>query len=144
MSNPKPIPVAPIMAQYADLKAEADADRLFAFRMGDFYEFFNEDARTVAKALDIPCLVAELYGAPLPMCAIRVVTSAPKFQAMMKDGHKIAVCEVVGEAKAEIPTEGETLPPRATVNLAPVYEIADFINPKRPPVVQFFTRAKGQ
>ena len=42
----------PVMQQYLQLKAQV-AEHLLFYRMGDFYELFYDDAREVAKLLDI-------------------------------------------------------------------------------------------
>ncbi|MEF8868558.1 MAG: hypothetical protein V5A85_08575, partial [Haloarculaceae archaeon] len=41
-----------IVGEYLSLKEGTDAD-LLAMQMGDFYEFFGEDARTVGEELDL-------------------------------------------------------------------------------------------
>ena len=40
------------MKQYFDIKSEYD-DSIVLFRMGDFYETFNDDAKITAKILGI-------------------------------------------------------------------------------------------
>ncbi|MEE2880464.1 MAG: hypothetical protein VX643_00515, partial [Chloroflexota bacterium] len=44
--------VTPVRQQYLDIKAEYP-DALVFFRMGDFYETFDDDAKVSSKALDI-------------------------------------------------------------------------------------------
>ncbi len=44
--------MTPVRRQYLDLKARYPGAILF-FRMGDFYETFDEDAKVVAEAVDI-------------------------------------------------------------------------------------------
>ncbi len=46
------MPVSPMMQQYLDAKA-ACPDAVLLFRMGDFYEMFNDDARTAACVLNL-------------------------------------------------------------------------------------------
>ena len=41
-----------IVEEFLDLKDGTDAD-LLAMQVGDFYEFFADDARTVADVLDL-------------------------------------------------------------------------------------------
>jgi DNA mismatch repair protein MutS len=42
----------PVRQQYLSVKKQYP-DAIVFFRLGDFYETFDEDARTIAKALDI-------------------------------------------------------------------------------------------
>ena len=41
----------PLMKQYLDIKKEYN-DAIVLFRMGDFYETFNEDAKITAKIFE--------------------------------------------------------------------------------------------
>ncbi|MFN7174758.1 MAG: hypothetical protein ACK4MT_08660, partial [Thermaurantiacus tibetensis] len=62
----------PMMGQVLALKAEA-GDALLLVRMGDFYEAFFDDAREVARLLDIALTArGEHEGRPVPMCGIPV------------------------------------------------------------------------
>ena len=44
--------LTPMMRQYLEMK-EKNKDCLLFFRLGDFYEMFNEDAKLAAKELDL-------------------------------------------------------------------------------------------
>lgn len=44
--------LTPMMRQYLEMK-EKNKDCLLFFRLGDFYEMFNEDAKLVSKELDL-------------------------------------------------------------------------------------------
>ena len=44
--------MTPMMKQYLEMK-ERNPDSILFFRLGDFYEMFNEDARLVSKELDL-------------------------------------------------------------------------------------------
>ena len=44
--------LTPMMQQYLDIKAQ-NPDSILFFRLGDFYEMFNEDAKLVSKELDL-------------------------------------------------------------------------------------------
>ena len=44
--------ITPMRKQYLDLKKKYP-DCLLFFRLGDFYEMFDEDARTASKELDL-------------------------------------------------------------------------------------------
>ena len=43
--------LTPMMRQYLEMK-EKNKDCLLFFRLGDFYEMFNEDAKLVLKVID--------------------------------------------------------------------------------------------
>ena len=55
----------PIIAQYRGIKAQYPDDVLF-FRLGDFYEMFNEDAVEVSRLLNLTLT----HRADNPMCGI--------------------------------------------------------------------------
>ncbi|MDD3501828.1 MAG: hypothetical protein PHE19_05330, partial [Candidatus Cloacimonetes bacterium] len=44
--------LTPLMQQYYDIKKEHQ-DKIILFRMGDFYETFDEDAKIASKILGI-------------------------------------------------------------------------------------------
>ena len=60
-----------MMKQYREARQSLEADTLLLFRLGDFYEMFEEDAEqgaallgiTLTKRHDMPCL---LYTSPSP------------------------------------------------------------------------------
>ena len=91
----KPKPPNPMMQQYLDMKAQAGAEAILFYRMGDFYEMFFDDAGRGAAALDI-CLTkrGKHNGEPLPMCGVPV-HSAERYIAMLAaKGFEVAICEV--------------------------------------------------
>jgi len=54
-----------IVGEFLDLKRETDAD-LLAMQCGDFYEFFDEDAETVAAELDLKVSQKSSHGSSYP------------------------------------------------------------------------------
>ena len=44
--------MTPMMRQYLEMK-EKHPDSILFFRLGDFYEMFNEDAKLASKELDL-------------------------------------------------------------------------------------------
>ena len=44
--------LTPMMRQYLEIK-EQTKDSILFFRLGDFYEMFNEDAKLAARELDL-------------------------------------------------------------------------------------------
>ena len=64
--------LTPMQRQYQDIK-EKNKDCILFFRLGDFYEMFNEDAKTAARELDLT-LTTRDRGKPkeeqTPMCGV--------------------------------------------------------------------------
>ena len=59
----------PMMLQYRGIKKEY-SDSILFFRMGDFYEMFNEDAKTASSILQIALTSRNKKSNPVPMCGI--------------------------------------------------------------------------
>jgi len=61
-----------MMEQYQRLKDKA-GDALLFFRMGDFYELFQEDAVVASQALNIALTARnKQQGDPTPMCGVPI------------------------------------------------------------------------
>ncbi|MEC8247486.1 MAG: DNA mismatch repair protein MutS, partial [Pseudomonadota bacterium] len=83
----------PMMAQYLDIKA-AHEDALLFYRMGDFYELFFDDAVTAAAALDITLTQrGQHLGQDVPMCGVPVHAAESYLERLIRQGHRVAVCE---------------------------------------------------
>ena len=62
--------LSPIRRQYLELKAQRP-DAILFFRLGDFYETFEDDALLASKVLDITLTSREMgRGERLPMAGI--------------------------------------------------------------------------
>ena len=97
--------VTPMMAQYLDIKAAHPGVLLF-YRMGDFYELFFEDAAIAAAALDIALTKRGKHqGEDIPMCGVPVHACDLYLSRLIRQGHKVAVCEQV-EDPAEAKKRG--------------------------------------
>ena len=55
--------ITPMMQQYLDIKAQ-NPDSILFFRLGDFYEMFNEDAKLVSKELDLTLTTRDRNNRP--------------------------------------------------------------------------------
>jgi DNA mismatch repair protein MutS len=85
----------PFMAQYLALKA-GHPDALLFFRMGDFYELFFDDAHVAARALDITLTHRGQHeGVPIPMAGVPHHSSEAYLMRLIRQGHRVAVCEQV-------------------------------------------------
>ncbi|MEJ2494763.1 MAG: DNA mismatch repair protein MutS, partial [Ignavibacteriaceae bacterium] len=89
----------PLMAQYFKIK-EANPDTILLFRVGDFFETFDEDAKLASKALGIT-LTKRSNGAAedVPLAGFphhAIDTYLPK---LVRAGYRVAVCEQVENPK---------------------------------------------
>ena len=86
--------LSPVMQQYVDMKAE-NPDALLLFRLGDFYEAFFEDAKTVSEALSLVLTKrgTDGFGADVPMCGIPWHAADNYFGRLVKSGFKVALVE---------------------------------------------------
>lgn len=89
----------PLMRQYRKIKAQYP-DAIVLFRMGDFYETFEEDAKITAKVLGI-ALTRRANGAAadVPLAGFphhALDTYLPK---LVKAGYKVAICEQLEDPK---------------------------------------------
>ena len=85
--------LSPMMRQYIDIK-EQNKDSILFFRLGDFYEMFFEDAKTVSEELDL-VLTGKDCGLEerAPMCGIPYHSCESYISRLVSKGYKIAVCE---------------------------------------------------
>lgn len=87
--------LTPMKKQYYDIKAHYD-DCLLFFRLGDFYEMFDEDAVTASKELDL-ALTTRDRGKPqdeqTPMCGVPYHSAEAYIARLISKGYKVAICE---------------------------------------------------
>jgi len=70
MTKPDLSAHTPLMRQFFAAKAEYP-DVLLFFRMGDFYELFYDDARKIARLLDLTLTQrGQSAGQPIPMAGV--------------------------------------------------------------------------
>lgn len=82
--------LTPMMAQYLGIR-EQYRDAVLFFRLGDFYEMFNEDAVEVSRLLNLT--LTKRGGSP--MCGIPYHASRVYIARLLRAGKKIAICEQV-------------------------------------------------
>lgn len=84
----------PMMKQYKQIKAEYAGFLLF-YRMGDFYELFNEDAITASAILDITLTQrhSKKDEVGIPMCGVPFHASEGYIAKLLKNKQKVALCE---------------------------------------------------
>ena len=83
----------PAMRQYDRFKREHPGC-LLLFRMGDFYELFDEDAVTAHRALGIT-LTERTKGQP--MAGVPFHSVEGYLRRLVEQGHRVAVCEQLQE-----------------------------------------------
>ena len=89
--------VTPIRQQYLDIKREHPNAILF-FRLGDFYETFDEDAEITARELDIVLTSRNVAkGTRIPMAGIPYHAAENYLARLIEKGYHVAICEQVGE-----------------------------------------------
>lgn len=89
--------VTPVRRQYLDIKAEYPEAIVF-FRLGDFYETFDEDAELVSRVLDIVLTSRNIgKGTRVPMAGIPHHAAENYLSRLIDRGHHVAICEQVGE-----------------------------------------------
>ncbi len=83
----------PMFQQYFEVK-KAHPDALLFYRMGDFYELFFEDAEIAARALDITLTRRGVHqGEAIPMCGVPHHSAEGYLARLIRQGHRVAVCE---------------------------------------------------
>jgi DNA mismatch repair protein MutS len=89
----------PLMKQYQQVKAK-HPDTILLFRMGDFYETFEEDAKTAAKVLGIT-LTKRGNGAAgeVPLAGFPHHALDTYLPRLVKAGHRVAICEQLEDPK---------------------------------------------
>ncbi len=101
-----------MLRQYLEIKKAYPGTILF-FRLGDFYEMFNEDAITGARELEITLTARHKDTAnPVPMCGVPYHAAASYIARLVKKGYRVAICE-----QTETPTKGTKLVKRDVVRV---------------------------
>ncbi len=92
----------PMMEQYESIK-ERYPDTILFFRLGDFYEMFNEDAYVCSQELDLTLTGRtgmDANGQPkAPMCGVPYHAYEQYLDKLVKKGYKVAICEQLEDPK---------------------------------------------
>ena len=88
--------LTPMKRQYNEIK-EQYRDCLLFFRLGDFYEMFDEDAYTASRELDIALTTrdrnVENPEDRTPMCGVPYHAAESYIAKLIAKGYKVAICE---------------------------------------------------
>ncbi len=89
-----------MMRQYHAIKRE-NPDSILLFRMGDFYETFGDDAKVVAKELDIALTARDKNSDnPIPLAGVPYHALDNYLNKLIKKGHRVAICEQLEDPKS--------------------------------------------
>ena len=87
--------LTPMKRQYNEIKSK-NKDCVLFFRLGDFYEMFDEDARLAAKELDLT-LTTRDRNRPAeeqtPMCGVPYHSVDAYIARLVAKGYKVALCD---------------------------------------------------
>lgn len=121
----------PIRRQYLELK-ERYPDTILFFRLGDFYETFDDDAETVARELQIT-LTSKPMGKDMrvPLAGVPYHSLDGHVAKLVGRGYRIAICEQMADpatVKGIVPrdvvrvvTAGTVTAPASLDDAAPTY-----------------------
>ncbi len=105
----------PMMRQYNEIKAQ-NPDCILFFRLGDFYEMFNDDARLVSGLLDLTLTTRdrgiENEDERTPMCGVPYHSAEAYIARLIEKGLKVAICE-----QTEDPAKAKGLVKRDVVRI---------------------------
>ena len=92
--------LSPMMKHYLNIK-DKYKDTILFYRLGDFYEFFFDDAIEMSSVLDLS-LTGKDCGNNMraPMCGIPYHAAEGYIAKLMKLGYSIGICEQLSEPKA--------------------------------------------
>lgn len=91
--------LTPMMQHYLETK-EKYPDTILFYRLGDFYEMFFDDAKTVSKELELT-LTGKSCGLTerAPMCGVPFHAAETYLTRLVRKGYKVAICEQVEDPK---------------------------------------------
>ena len=90
--------LTPMKMQYQQIKSKY-SDCLLFFRLGDFYEMFDDDAKIASKELDLALTTRDRSVADpeqrTPMCGVPYHSSQTYIARLIARGYKVAICEQI-------------------------------------------------
>ena len=87
--------MTPMRRQYFQIK-EKNQDCILFFRLGDFYEMFDEDAKLAARELDLTLTTRDRNKPKeeqTPMCGVPYHSVDSYIARLVSKGYKVAICE---------------------------------------------------
>lgn len=89
----------PMYSQYLNLKRQYP-DCVLLFRLGDFYEAFENDAKTISKVLGITLTGRGKGDNRIPMAGIPHHALKQYLPKLVKNGHKVAIADQLEPARS--------------------------------------------
>ena len=84
----------PMMRHFRQIKAQ-NPDAIVLYRMGDFYELFQDDAEVAAPLLDLTLTTRDKAKADaVPMCGFPVHSADGYIKRLAELGHRVAALEM--------------------------------------------------
>ncbi|MDY6918038.1 MAG: DNA mismatch repair protein MutS, partial [Chloroflexota bacterium] len=91
--------VTPLRRQYLRIKRKYP-DAIVLFRLGDFYETFDQDAEVMSRELEIVLTSREMgKGQRVPLAGIPHHALDNYLSRLIGKGYKVAICEQLGETR---------------------------------------------
>src|SRR3990167_8227660 len=92
--------LTPLMQQYMSIKQEFK-DAIVLFQVGDFYEIFLEDAKTVAPLIGIALTSRGTLanGEPISLCGVPIHVLGHYLTKLVNAGFKVAICDQTEPAR---------------------------------------------
>ncbi|MDQ2903715.1 MAG: DNA mismatch repair protein MutS [Chloroflexota bacterium] len=88
---------SPVRAQYLQIKGQ-HPDAILFFRMGDFYELFDDDAEIVARELEIALTRRDFgRGQKSPMAGFPHTAAESYIARLVSKGYRVAICDQVSD-----------------------------------------------
>ena len=88
--------LTPMKRQYLDIKQQ-HPDCLLFFRLGDFYEMFDDDAKLASRELDLALTTRDRNiedpDERTPMCGVPYHSAEAYIARLIAKGYKVAICE---------------------------------------------------
>ncbi|MCP4536199.1 MAG: DNA mismatch repair protein MutS [Chloroflexi bacterium] len=132
--------VTPVRKQYLQIKAQ-HPDAIVFFRLGDFYETFDEDAEVAARELDLVLTSRPVSkGTRVPMAGVPHHAIEGYIARLIEKGYRVAMAEQVGEVTGKglvarevtrVVTPGTVVEPALLDEKRPNYLAAVVVEEKR-------------
>lgn len=90
--------LTPMVEQYNEIKSQHQDELLF-FRLGDFYEMFNQDALIASRELNLTLTKRSNSNGDMPMCGVPYHAVEGYIAKLVKKGYRIAICEQTEDPK---------------------------------------------
>jgi DNA mismatch repair protein MutS len=104
--------LTPLLEQYQKIKNKYK-DVLLLFRVGDFYEFYYEDAKLASSYLGITLTAKTISkGVRVPLSGVPIKAADGYIAKLVKNGFKVAICDQLEPA-----TKGKKLVPRDVIEV---------------------------